>query len=197
MLANADRRAYTRNISVFYSLVSIVAKAKELKRENFDVSPEQQAALETLQALLDAPSKKDAMLFAVNLTLHLAVEARKGNQIFVGDPAKDDLTRVIMLGIEKPTMAKWLYLVAQAHPWKKQLFVKGRKLPAAAVWTGMLANNLSVQQAAENWELPVDAVQEILEYCQTNKVLLEMEAQEELRILEEKGIGIVAKNSRR
>ena len=29
-----------------------------------------------------------------------------------------------------------------------------------------------------------------------HKVLLEMEAQEELRILEEKGIGIVAKNSR-
>jgi hypothetical protein len=99
-------------------------------------------------------------------------------------------------GIQKPTMPKWLYLVAQAHPWKKQLFVKGRKLPAAAVWTGMLANDLSVQEAAENWDLPVDAVEEILEYCQTNKVLLEMEAQEELRILEEKGIGIVAKNSR-
>jgi len=127
----------------------------------------------------------------------VSVVAKSEELNVVGDPAKDDLTRVIMHGIEQPTMPKWLYLVAPAHPWKKQLFVKGRKLPAAAVSTGMLANNLSVQEAAENWELPVDAVQEILEYCQTNKVLLEMEAQEELRILEEKGIGIVAKNSSR
>lgn len=121
------RLVYARNLSAIYSLVSIVAKEREL-----------------------------------NLS-----------------------------GIEKPTMPKWLYLVAQAHPWKKQLFVKGRKLPAAAVWTGMIANDLSVQEAAENWDLPVGAVEEILDYCQTNRVLLEMEAQEELRILEEKGIGIV------
>jgi hypothetical protein len=99
--------------------------------------------------------------------------------------------------IEKLALPKWVYLVAQAHPWKKQLFVKARNLPAAAVWTGMIANDLSVQEAAENLKLSVDAVEEILEYCQANRVLLEMEAQEELRILEEKGIGIVAKNSRR
>ncbi len=93
--------------------------------------------------------------------------------------------------IDKPTMPMWVYLSKQDHPWKKQLFIKGRKLHAAAVWTGMIANDLSVQEAAENWDLPVDAVEEILDYCQTNRVLLEMEAQEELRILEEKGIGIV------
>ena len=79
----------------------------------------------------------------------------------------------------------WAHLVEQAHPWKKQLFVKGRKLPAAAVWTGMIANKLSIDEAADNWELPVEAVHEILEYCETNKVLLEMEAAEELRRLEE------------
>lgn len=87
------------------------------------------------------------------------------------------------------------FKLEQAHPWKKQLFVKGRKLPAAAVWTGMIANKLNIDEAADNWNLPVDAVREILEYCETNKALLEMEAAEELRRLEEKGIGVAAQDA--
>ena len=166
-------------------------KPKEVKRENFDVSPEQQAEIETLQTLLDAPSKKDAMLIAIRLALHLASEAKKGNQIFLKDSAKGDLTRFIMLGIEKPSVSKWLYLVEQSHPWKKQLFIKGRKLPASAVWTTMSANELSIEEAAVAWDLPSEAIVEITAYCESNRHLLEMEAAEELRLLEEKGIGIV------
>ena len=73
------------------------------------------------------------------------------------------------------------------------MYVKGRKLPASAVWTAMMTNNLSVDEAAYNWNLPVPAVQEIIEYCESNKQLLAMEAAEELRLLEEKGIGVGAK----
>jgi uncharacterized protein (DUF433 family) len=88
--------------------------------------------------------------------------------------------------IEQPS--KWIYLEERAHPWKKQLFVKGRKLPAAAVWSSMIANGLSVQEAAQDWDLSADAVEEILDYCQTNIALLELEAQEEFRALKEKEI---------
>ncbi len=127
----------------------------------------------------------------------VVAKAEEAKREIIGVSPEQQAALEIDLGIEMPAMPKWLYLVVQTHPWKKQLFVKGRKLPAAAVWTGMIANDLSVQEAAENWDLPVDAVEDILDYCQANRVLLEMEAQEELRILEEKGIGIDAKNSRR
>jgi hypothetical protein len=162
--------------------------AKDTRRENFDVSPEQQAEIEMLQELIEAPSKRDALLMAVHLALHLAVETKKGNQVFVGHPGHNDLKRFVMLGIEKPNIRRWMYLVEQAHPWRRQLYVKGRKLPAAAVWTTMNANKLSAEDAADNWDLPIDAVHEIIEYCENNKVLLEMEAAEELRRLEERGI---------
>jgi hypothetical protein len=174
-----------------------MGKAREIKRENFDVSPQQQAELETLQELIEAPSKKDAMLFAVHLALHLASEAKKGYQVFLGDAAKHELRRLVLLGVEKPKISRWMYLVEQAHPWKRQLFVKGRKLPAAAVWTGMIANKLSVKEAAENWDLPEEAVRETIEYCEANKDLLKMEAAEELRRLEEKGIGVGAQDALR
>jgi uncharacterized protein (DUF433 family) len=135
------------------------------------------------------------MLLAVELALLLASEAKNGNQFFVGDPARHDLRRLVLLGIEKANGSRWRYLVEHTHPWKKGLFVKGRKLPAAVVWTTMLANKLTVEDAADNWDLPVEAIQEILEYCELNKLFLEMEANEELRLLEEKGIGVAAKTA--
>jgi hypothetical protein len=170
---------------------------KTTKRENFEVTPEQQAEIEALQALIEAPTKKDAVLMAVHVALHLASETKKGKQLFLGQPGERDLQRLVMLGIEKPAAPRWFYLVEQAHPWKRQLFIKGRKLPAAAVWTGMLANKLSPAEAAENWELPLDAIAEIIEYCEANKALLETEAAEELRRLEEKGLNVVSKVARR
>lgn len=168
----------------------VVGKAKHTKRENFEVTPEQQSAIETLQNLIEAPSKKDALLFAVQVTLQLAKEARKGNQLFIGDPTRpDERMRIVLVGLEK-AIPTWTYLVEHAHPWKKQLFVKGRKLAASAVWTTMIANQLSEEEAAHNWDLPVDAVQEIIRYCESNRVLLEMEAEEELRRLEEQGVRV-------
>lgn len=161
----------------------MVAK-KESKRENFDVSPEQQADIEALQTALDASSKKEAVLIAVQLALHLAAETKKGNQFFVGPPGETP-HRLVMLGLEKPETRRWNYLVEHSHPWKRQLYVKGRNLPAAAVWIGMQTNNLNIEDAMENWDLPRAALLEIIDYCESNQVLLKMEAAEEERLLNE------------
>jgi len=171
--------------------------ARESKRENFDVSPEQEADINCLQELLKAPTRKDAILTAVRLALLLAAESKQGNQFYLASPGCRDLRRLLMVGIESPNLQKWTYLVDQAHPWKRQLFVKGRKQPAAAIWSGMLVNKLSREQAADNWELPVEAIDEIIAYCESNRALLEMEAAEELRRLEQKGIDIEPKTARR
>jgi hypothetical protein len=57
-------------------------------------------------------------------------------------------------------MPNWKYLVNIAHPWKQQLYVKGRKLPAATVWSGMLVNKLTRKQAVDNWDLPAKALKQ-------------------------------------
>ncbi|MBX9879803.1 MAG: hypothetical protein K2Y22_15200 [Candidatus Obscuribacterales bacterium] len=83
------------------------------------------------------------------------------------------------------TSLRWKYLETSSHAWKKQLYVKGRKLTAATVWTTMGANKLSVEQAADNWDLPQEAIGEIVAYCEANKTLLKKEAAEELRLMNE------------
>jgi hypothetical protein len=73
----------------------------------------------------------------------------------------------------------WDYLVARSHPWRKQLYVKGTKLLASIVWQDILANQLLPAQVAENWDLPIEAVAEVMTYCQANRSLIELEAREE------------------
>ena len=70
----------------------------------------------------------------------------------------------------------WTYLVERPYSWKKQLFVKGRWLTAAQVWFDMQANGMTELEAAQNWDLPVEAVAEVVEYCERNTGLLQMEA---------------------
>lgn len=170
-----------------------MTKPKQTKRENFDVSPEQQSEIEMLRELTGALTKKDAILVAVNIALHLVSQTRQGKQIFLG--TKDDLTRFALPGIENLQIPLWTYLVECSHPWKKQLYVKGRNLPAAAVWTSMQVNGMTPDETAQNFELPIDAINEIILYCEANRELLEMEAAEDLLILERKGISVAQKKA--
>jgi hypothetical protein len=168
---------------------------KQSKRENFDVSPEQEADINCFQELIKAPTRKDAILTAVRLALQLTAEVKQGNQVYLGRPGCPDRMRLLMPGIEAPNLPR--YLVEHSHPWKRQLYVKGRKLSAASVWTAMQVNKLTREQAAENWDLPIEAIFEIETYCEANRALLEMEAAEEQQRLAEKGISVESKTPRR
>lgn len=86
--------------------------------------------------------------------------------------------------------AEWKYLEPRPDSWRRQLFVKGRKLPASVVWSGMLANHETREQTGENWELPVAAVDECIRYCESHRELLAAEADEVERFLSEEGVTI-------
>lgn len=150
----------------------------ETKRQNFNVTPEQEAELLALQSELSAPSVKEAILKAVRLTLLLRREVRGGRRIGLKD-AQGNVTEMILPELESSGLSPWTYLVERPHAWKKQLFVKGRKLTAAQVWLGMQANQMTQAEAALNWGLPVEAVAEAAEYCRRNAGLLQMEEDEE------------------
>lgn len=88
---------------------------------------------------------------------------------------------------------QWQYLEQRPHPWRQQLYFKGRRLKAFSVWMDMMVNEMSPEEAADNWDLPLAAVREAIEYCSSHQDLLKREAQEERRRLEEKGISLEPK----
>ncbi|HEV2270816.1 MAG TPA: hypothetical protein VGR92_15290 [Steroidobacteraceae bacterium] len=76
---------------------------------------------------------------------------------------------------------QWCWLIERPHPWRRQLWVKGRKLMASTVWLDALTNGMGQREAAENWDLPVEACAEIFAYCEANRTLIESEANKERR----------------
>jgi uncharacterized protein (DUF433 family) len=59
----------------------------------------------------------------------------------------------------------------------------------------MMANQMSPEQAAENWDLPLSAIHEAIRYCESHQELLKLEADEERYRLEVKGVDLESKNA--
>lgn len=88
---------------------------------------------------------------------------------------------------------QWQYLESRPHPWRKQLYFKGKRLKAFDVWMDMIVNQETPEKAAINWDLPLEAVTEAISYCEQNQDLLKEEAESERRRLEDKGINLEPK----
>lgn len=72
------------------------------------------------------------------------------------------------------------HLVPRPHKGKKQLYVKGRgSLTARGIVGAMHANGLTPAQVAKNFDLPVEAVWECIQYYEENKELVDAEVWEE------------------
>ena len=82
----------------------------------------------------------------------------------------------------------WQYLVRRQHPWRKQLYIKGRNLTARQLVGSMKANQLDEEAAAADNRLPVEAVREALAYVESNRELLETEAEIERLMLKRGGV---------
>ena len=157
------------------------------KRANFDLTPEQDEILANLRTALSASSIKDTVLRAAQVTTLLVNEVRQGNHLFVGRSAQQ-ATRLASPELETNLPPTWQWLVERPHPWRRQLWIKGRKLLASTVWLDAQAGGLSTEEAAENWSLPLAAVEEALAWCEANRALIEAEGHEERQRLLAEGI---------
>ena len=162
------------------------------KRANFDLSPEQEELLANLRAQLAASSTKEAVLKAVQLTAVLLEEVRQGNRLFVGK-TPTTAVRLAIPELEARAVGQWRWLVERPHPWRRQLWVKGRKLLASAVWLDAQTNDMGAREAAQNWDLPLEACEEIFAYCEANKALIESEASEERQRLQRADVDVEAR----
>ena len=89
-------------------------------------------------------------------------------------------------GTSQPAVAVYRYLMRQPGHWLRQAFFLGRpKLPVSRVVEAMHANQQSVEEAARDWQLPVEAIKEALDYYHRFRDVIEADAAEELALSEE------------
>jgi uncharacterized protein (DUF433 family) len=71
----------------------------------------------------------------------------------------------------------WRFLVRRQHPWRMQLYLQGRNLTARQLVGAIKANQWDDEAAAQNYDLPLEAIREALTYVELNRELLETEAE--------------------
>ncbi len=81
--------------------------------------------------------------------------------------------------VRETSVEPWKYLVRRRHPWRTQLYMKGRNMTARQLVGAMVANAMTEQETANDYGLPVEAVYEALVYVEQDKALIEAETEKE------------------
>jgi len=155
----------------------------DTKRQNFNITPEQEAEIAALQQALGASTVKDAILRAVKIVNALRRELRDGRSLYVGQSQSNGeattLRQILLPDIDSSDNGAYKYLVARPHPWRRQLSIKGRRCLASNIHISMRVNGQTPEQTAHDWDLPLEAIEEIIRYCEANEALITAECQEE------------------
>jgi hypothetical protein len=59
----------------------------------------------------------------------------------------------------------------------------------------MVVNQMSIEEAADNWNLPLGAIEEAINYCESHQELLKLETEEERYRLEQQGVSLELKTT--
>jgi uncharacterized protein (DUF433 family) len=155
------------------------------RRLQIDLRPEDEAMLARARQALgaDGDSETGRALLGLFARLSAAIE---GGSIISFLPAEDpravDALPEMTSALRPESRYRWL--VAAPHRWRKQLSIKGRRLTAGQLVRWMEANGDTIATAAADWDLPVEAVAEAVEYVARNRQLVDAEFAEERRRVE-------------
>jgi uncharacterized protein (DUF433 family) len=128
----------------------------------------------------DGDSEAGRALLALFSRLSAAIESGTVISFLPGDdPRAVDALPEFTRALRPEAAYRWL--VAVPHRWRRQLSIKGRRLTAGQVVDSMEANQLSVEEIAAEFDLPIESVREAVDYVERNRELIDAEFAEERR----------------
>jgi uncharacterized protein (DUF433 family) len=164
----------------------------ERVRVQVDLDSKQARLLELLATRLAVRSRADLLQQAYGTFLWIVDEMLAGRRIVsVETEALEQLDRYKELSlpaVEPLRFAHYRYLVERPETGRRQLYLTGRNMTVGQLVYTMRANDLEAEAAAEDLELPLEQVREALAYYETHRDLIESEADEERRSLQDRGV---------
>lgn len=127
----------------------------------------------------------DAVLAALAAFGWMIEQKQQGRRVIAVDTEAlpERYSEPVLPGIDEAIAnERWTWLVEQPHPWRRQLWIKGRRMRAAEVVGHMKGNGWTAEETARQFDLPVEAVLESQRYVEANSELIEAETMEEQRV---------------
>lgn len=167
-------------------------KRRDKVRVQVDLTAAEATLLELLRKRLAVRSRADLLQQAYGTFLWIVDEMLSGRRIISIEPeVMGQLERFKELSVpavEPLLFGHYQYLVTRPEQGRKQPYLKGRNMTVGQLVYKMRANHLSVEQAAEDMDLPAEQVMEALAYYQIHRELIESEMEEEKRYLLSHGV---------
>jgi uncharacterized protein (DUF433 family) len=113
-------------------------------------------------------------------TFEWVVDARRRGKRVIAtddDALPDRFEEPVIAGLES-LGRDWDWLVPRDHPWRRQLWIKGRNLTAGDLVRTAEVEGWTPERAAEEFDLPVEAVVEAIRYAETARDLIAAEEAE-------------------
>lgn len=95
--------------------------------------------------------------------------------------------------LEQAMASNWTWLVAREHPWRRQLWVKGRRLAAGDLARTLEIEGWDADRGAHEFDLPVEAVEEAQRYLEANRDLVLAEERENALAAQTAGAAVSAR----
>lgn len=152
------------------------------RRWQIDLRTEDELTLARARQVFGAEGDSEAGRALLGLFAKLSAAIEQGTVISFlpgDDPRTVDAFPEFTRALRAESRYTWL--VALPHPWRKQLSIKGRRLTAGQLVDAMEASDLDVEAAAAEFDLPIEAVVEAVDYVARNRRLVLAEAAEERR----------------
>lgn len=150
-------------------------------RLQIELSPRHQRLLHTLGERMASGGDAETTRRVLDVVENIADRIRHGYKLAVV-PAEDEhpdavpeLTRAL-----RPELS-YSYLVRRPHPWRRQLSFKGRRLTVGQFLGRMRAEKWTPERAAAEFDLPIEAAYEAIEYGEQYASLLAAEDAEDAR----------------
>jgi len=81
-------------------------------------------------------------------------------------------------GLEEAMANRWMWLVEREHPWRRQLWIKGRNVTAGSIARTMEIEGWTPEQTADQYDLELDTVLEAVRYARDHAALIAAEEAE-------------------
>ena len=121
----------------------------------------------------------DAVTAALD-TFQWVLEARRrGKRVIATDPGNlpDAYEEPVIAGL--PVSGHdWTWLVRRDHSWRRQLWIKGRNLTAGDLARTIEIEEWTAERAAQEFDIPLEAVVEARRYAETARELISAEEAE-------------------
>lgn len=163
-------------------------------RVQVDLTETEAALLQHLTNRLSVRSRADLLQQAYGTFLWVINEMLAGRRVVsVERESLAQLNKYKELSVpavEPLLFEHYDYLVPRPETGYRQLYLKGRNMRVGQLIYKMRANSQSDEEAARDMDLPLQQVREAQVYYQTNKDLIEREAEEEKARLESQGVNL-------